>query len=245
MKYKLLCGVLFTLLVIGCDSKKDDSTTNVNGASSTTTAPAIPTVNFTGPSKTNTDPTYHALYAANYANAINAVFMPIQVFALMPAQQGSNQWQWIIQDGNLTITLRAQRNNDNSIGWQYIFNGTQDTNTYNNFILWQGVISADGKSGNWLFYDEDTKVLLNTLEYQTDAQGVKTATWDTKNNQGTQTIQRIIIVNYPNGSGSLDSYELVNTTMMKLLHIEWNANGSGSWQEYNYQGVLTSSGSWE
>lgn len=228
------------MIFIGCSKKEESPTSTTTG-----TAPVIPTVTFTGPSKTNTDPTYHAQAAAGYALAMSSVFAPVQAFALMPAQQSGNQWRWTMTDGQLTIIFQSQKNSDGSYGWQYIFNGTEGTNTYNNFIVWQGTVSADGKSGEWLIYDEDTQKLSNSFTYQTNAQGVKTGTWETKNDQGTATIQRIILVNNPDGSGYCDVYELYNSTLVKVEHIEWAANGSGSWVEYNSAGQQRDSGSWQ
>lgn len=238
MNVRLFAFVFLFLAIVGC-SKKEDSPT------SSTTAPVIPSVTFTGPSKTDTDPTYHASAAANYASAMTSFFTPVQAFALLPAQQSGNQWRWSIQSGTLTVIFQAQKNTDGSYVWQYIFNGTEGTNTYNNFVVWQGTISADGKSGEWLIYDEDTQLLSNYYTYQTNAQGVKTGIWETKNSQGTATIQKIVLVNNPDGTGSTDVYELYNSVLVKVEHIEWAANGSGSWIEYTSAGVESNSGSWQ
>ncbi|MDH7604505.1 MAG: hypothetical protein QHH13_06360 [Melioribacter sp.] len=237
--------VLALLFIITACDKNENSPTEPGQDSNIT--PQIQSILFTGPSKTNTDPTFHAQAASSFATSFNSMFLFASSFSMTPAQKNGNIWKWVIQQVNLTITVETEKKSDGSYNWKCTYNGTDNYgNQFNNWVVWKGIVSADGKTGNWEFYDSDSKTIENKFSYAVDSQGKKTGTIEYYNNG--KVIQRIILINNPDGSGSLDLYEEytsgITSGLYKSMHIEWKADGSGSWQEFDEKGFVSDSGSW-
>ncbi|MCX7985063.1 MAG: hypothetical protein N3A63_09205 [Bacteroidetes bacterium] len=211
----VLCGIL--LFVGGCEKKNEPT----SSSSTPETAPTLQIVTFQGPSKTNTDPTYHAFSAASYAMFFNGLLSSEQALSSLPGQRSGNTWTWTLPTDSGTSTYRAQKNSDGSYSWQLLFTGTKYGRTYNNFVLWSGQISADGKSGVWEFYEMDCQCKVMKYEFSVNPQGVKTGTLQDYG-QGGVVEGKIVLINNPDGSGSCDVYERKagTTTLYLSEHIE-------------------------
>jgi hypothetical protein len=217
---KILSLVLIVLLVtiIGCKNGESPNTPSIGAA------PSIPQVSFKGP---NTNDTTAATAKYN-ATLMNAVMSPGAVFSALPAQQNGNTYTWTISAVGVTQKFTGIKQADGSFTWTWVINGTISTRTYNNYKLWEGTTSADGKNGTWSIYAYDQTGKVDSMTYTTDANGTLTGTLIVFNTN--QTIDaKSVVVNNVDGSGSVVIYTLGT---IRSYRAEWKADQSG--QEWIY-----------
>ncbi|MBN1398182.1 MAG: hypothetical protein JXA06_09160 [Bacteroidetes bacterium] len=234
MKYLLtILAFVLAIGIVGCD----DESSNPADSNNNTTTPALPQVSFQGPNTNSSDP--NAQIANSHAAQMNAIVSQSQMFAAMPPQQNSNTFVWTYTVQGLTYTLTAVKQNDGSFTWNVILNGTDGTNTFNNYKPCEGTVNADGKSGTWTVYDiNGTKDAY--LVYSTDANNVLTGDMRVYYSDGTTSMKQLL-VNNPDGSGSLEIYN--QGTVLSYRAI-WTASGSGQWWYYDDLGAIIDQGSW-
>jgi len=240
MKKKLIFLLLLLSIAFSC-KKNDDSSTEPEEI-----IPKIQPITFNGPSKTDTDLTYHAIGASSYASSMTAFFQSTTAFAVYPAKKVGDTWQWTITQKNLTINVQAKKDQSGNVQWQSTYNGEDEQgNKFNNALIWKGTLSNDGKIGKLEFYNPETGMLENIFSYSIDSQQKKTGTVEEVDNFGV-VINKAVLINNTDGSGSLDTYEFDDNQnkLYKSGHIEWFGNGSGKWYEYDTNGFVTASGSW-
>jgi hypothetical protein len=228
--------LIITLLIgsIGC--KEDKSTPS---GPNTTAAPTIPQVTFKGPNTTSTDA--NAQLAKSNATMMNGVMSQSTYFAAIPAQQNGNTYTWTYGAGGETYTFTGVKQSDGSYVWTLTYTGSASGTPVTNFTLWQGTTSADGKTGNWTFYEPGHAGKTDEFTYTTNASNILTGTWSVYNTGGTTLASKTIIVNNPDGSGSLEVYD--DGTFMNYKSV-WIANGSGTWYTYDSSGTQIGTGTW-
>ncbi len=236
MRYLITATIV--AMLIGLTGCSDDKSSNPAGPGTTQNTAAIPQITFKGPNTTSTDP--YAMWAKTSATTFNAILAPSTVFASLPAQQNGNTSTWTYTVGGATYTFTGIKQSDGSYVWTYVVNGTSGTTTYNNFKGLEGTSSADGKSGSWAFYELNQTTKVSDLAYTTNASNVLTGTWITYESNGTIS-SKMILVNNPDGSGSLEIYD--DGLHMNYKSV-WIANGSGTWYTYDSSGVQTETGTW-
>src|SRR5438105_5008494 len=147
-----ITAVSFAALMVGCS--------NSDTTSPTQTAPTIPAVNFVGPT-TNSSDTYAQItkqYALS-ANAYSTAFFGS--FAGTNATNSGGSWSWSATSQGLTATFTATKQSDGSYKWKWILNGTSSSTgkSYSNWTLLDGTSSADGLTGEWKIYNDNTTTL--------------------------------------------------------------------------------------
>ena len=233
----LSVGLAIALIVGGCNKKSSNPATSPQ----TSTTPTFPVVSIKGPNTNSTD-TYAQTVKA-YATSVSQLTTPSFLGAIItvsPTQSG-NTWTWAGTEGNFTVTATATQQTDGSLTWSATLNGTDPSSgtTYNNFVAMTGSSSADGKSGDFKSYVDNTTTLDGDFAWSTNASGALTATLQSYTN-GSVT-NKITIVNSSDGSGELDAYSGTVLT----FKATWVANGSGTWWTYDSgTGTQTGTGTW-
>lgn len=153
---------------------------------------------------------------------------------VQPVHQG-NTWTWMAVNGQLTVTITATEQENDSVYWKVVLNGSDNQGSYQNWVAMDGTLSRDGTSGNWTFYNLNSSEVSATCQWSKD-----------ENNNFTATIEipsageRVELSVQADGSGQAVIYQ----NNVKYLEVGWNADGSGWWKEYDDQGNLVNQGNW-
>ena len=123
--------------------------------------------------------------------------------------------------------------------WSLVFNGSNATANYNNFTALSGTESTDGSSGNWSIFYPNEKTAEYALTWSTSSTGVLTGKIVENDTTGTA-FQKDVITENKDKSGELVEY----SGTVETWDIKWNANGSGSYTEWNLDGTVADSGTW-
>ena len=235
MKFTIFVTVVLgAFMVVGC-SKKSAAPTEP-----TVSAPSIPEYTFTGPTTSSNDP-----YAAEVKALTQSANVYTAYFATFGSQVGTqngNTWTWTYSAPNWSITFTGTKNSDGSYTWKWVENGTdpQTQTTYNNWTLLEGTSGADGKTGEWKIYQDNTTTLSATYSWSVDANGTAMATLTDYMDDGTTVNSKIVITNNSDKSGEVDSYD--GTTL--TFKATWTSSGTGQWWEYDTDGTSLGNGSW-
>lgn len=234
--YSLVVLLLLSLLITSC-SKKDDKAVDP-GDGGDSQAPGIPTVSFKGPNTQSTD--QYALLTKSSVESFNAY--PQLLSAMFSSTKPSNsngQWLWVVSPGQgATETFTAKKNSDGSYTWTLVLNGTIQNDTYSNWKALEGTTSADGKTGNWKIYDDNTTTLVGEFTWSTNSGGILSGTFLSYENGATS--GKFEVVNNPDNSGSLKVY----SNNILSFYSTWKADGTGTWHSYE-NGVEKTNGNWQ
>lgn len=204
--------LIVALVLAGCEKK---ATTEPD----TTTPPIIPTVRFSSPSASGDQCTQMAY---TYVQGANAMSVYTMMFAGQTPTRNGDIWTWQAVQGSLTVRVTATITST-GLQWQMILNGTDpdDGTVYNNWVALQGTSSADGKSGSWTIYEDNTTVIAAQFVWSTSSAGVLTGTF-TGYDQGQQSY-RLVAVSNANGSGSVTYSMYSNGQWVQQFNATWSA----------------------
>lgn len=221
------------VLLAGCSKK--DSPTSSNGSS---VAPTVTPVTFAGPSTTSND--VHAYEAQSLALSANAYSSYFSIFASQQGTQNGNTWTWTWSYYGASVTFTGTQS-ANGYSWKWVYNGYDSSSqmTYTNWVFLQGTTSADGKTGTWTIYQDNSTNIAATYSWSVDANGNKTGTLVYFQDDGVTQEGKIVVINNADKTGEVDSY--TGTTLQ--FKATWTATGSGQWWEYASDGSSTT-GSW-
>ena len=150
---------------------------------------------------------------------------------------GNGNWQWTVTAQGITVTLKAVEGSDGSVSWTLTLNGTdpQTGDTYNNWVAMTGTTSADGKSGSFTIYEENSTTVAVTATWSTNEAGTTTVTIETPDGDSWA------ITSNADGSGTM----VIKENGKKTYEASWNSASAGTWTSYNPEtGEQTGSGSW-
>ena len=177
------------------------------------------------------------------ANSVNSLiaygYTTVQFFMLTTPTQDGDTWTWTAVVDGLTSTVQAKYLTADSISWKYFLDGTQATSgvMYDNWQALDGVSTANGSSGNWLVYQENTSTPQVNITWQLDSnsnkQIIATITTDTLT-------QTITATENADKSGSL----ITTVAGQVVFSAEWDSTGAGSYTEYGPNGDVVDSGEW-
>jgi len=155
------------ILLAGCSKK--DSPTSSNGSS----APVVSPVTFSGPSTTSSD--VHAYEAQSLALSANAYSSYFSIFAAQQGTQNGNTWTWTESYYGASVTFTGTQTST-GYSWKWIYSGYDSSSqmTYNNWVFLEGTTSADGKTGTWTIYQDNTTKVAANYSWSVDASGKKT-----------------------------------------------------------------------
>lgn len=188
------------------------------------TAPTIPAPQFSSPSATDTSQCNQMAYI--YVQMANSMSLYGTIFTGQTPQQNGDTWTWQFTQGTLTMRVVATKQSSGGYQWQVILNGTdsQDGTTYNNWVALQGTSSADGKSGSWTIYEDNSTVTAAQFLWETSSAGVLTGTF-TVYEQGVQSY-RVVVVRNANGSGTVTHSIFSSGQWMTQFTANWAAQGA-------------------
>jgi hypothetical protein len=223
--------LLFAFILSGC-SKDDSSPTEQQ-----VTAPTVPALVFKGPNTASTET--NAQMIKSYVAAMNTFTTMFAPYQYLQSVRDGNTWTWTYTEGTLTVKMTSTSQSDGTYLWKLIFNGKDpsSTLTYNNWTGMEGSTSADGKSGSWKIYDDNTTTIAGDFSWST-TNNILTGTQKEYTN-GTSTGQ-IVLVNNPDNTGEMRVY----TGTVVTYKATWTATGSGQWWTYGSTGAQTGTGSW-
>ena len=240
--------IVFLFFIFGC-SKKTTSPNNENPEQSN--APTLPQ----GISEPITHIPQNTPFEAQIAYAfVNIPHVTLELFvdSLTHDVGGNVQWNfqnnkytWKYQTDTNSVTIQATIN-DNTQHWIVTIDGRwyhdNEVRTVHNFTFIDATFSADFKNGEVTLYAPNYTDYVFKETWQTDASGMVTQTLFL----GGDKPGKVVVVNNPDGSGSLKSYGLKanSNTYILLYEANWNADGSGNWKSYDENGNLTGQGSW-
>ena len=223
--------LIFAVILSGCS--KDSSSPSEPQA----TAPTFPTLVFKGPNTSSTET--NAQMIKSYASAVNSFTMMFVPYQQLPSTRDGNTWTWTYTEGTLTLKMTSTAQSDGTYLWKLILNGQDQSDgvTYNNWTGMDGSTSADGKSGNWKIYEENTTTVATDFSWST-TNNVLTGTQKEYTNGSSS--GQIILVNNPDNTGEMRMY----TGAVMTYKATWTAGGSGQWWTYDSSGTQTGTGSW-
>ncbi len=211
------------------------SSTGPSGTAPTLTAPT-----FAGPTSTSStaDTSYGAIYAKSAASLFNATASTFMGFYGGTASQSGNAWEWSYSAGGFTAHWSATSSGD-GYDWKLVYNGSLQSVAYSNWTALSGHESTDGKTGNWTIYYENTSTIAYQVSWTTASDGTLSGTIVSIDSSGTLE-SKDEFTNKTDKSGELKVY----TGSVMTLDVKWNADGSGTYTEYDDTGAVKGSGSW-
>jgi len=199
-------------------------------------APQFPTpVTITAPQSANTP--------AKIDSAINSFngFMNLAqtylltISQLQPSTAG-NRYIWSLEFQATAIRIIAEPAANDNVKWQlYLTTPNEDGTPGQEHKVLEGNTNADGSKQTWYFYDEQTNQVASemNIERSSDSVIITTKTSDSDLTQ--------VITSNNDGTGKFQEY-----SGDKLLYEAiWNADGSGTYKQWNEIGGLIEEGSWQ
>lgn len=175
----------------------------------------------------------NALLTTAYVSALQGAFLGYSNFLLVPAAavgDGSGSWTWGDGLGNTITYLWTESSSENCV--RVSLSGPQ----VDNGLYYEACEKKDG-SGGWMkIYDPSISNAL-VSEFIWTYTGTDAGTFELKDYENNS---RQIVTFAADGSGTLKLYEDNILTYSSI----WNADGSGSFKEYDSQGNLTNEGAW-
>ncbi len=228
-------GLLLLAAMFLASCSKSSSSTGPSG-----TAPTLETPTFAGPSSTSSsaDTSYGAVYAKSAAALFNSTASTFTAFYTGSASQSGNAWEWSYSAGGFTAHWSAT-SSGSGYDWKLVYNGAIQGESYNNWTALSGHESTDGKTGNWSIYYPNTSVIAYQVSWSTSSSGSLNGTIVMNDSSGTAE-GKDVFTNNTDKSGELQVY----TGSVMTLDVKWNADGSGTWIEYDDTGKEIGSGSW-
>lgn len=226
MKVILFLTMIGIVLIAGCGSDEKNPITPKQS-----TPPEIPQV--IAPELPSNTPSSVKMMAGSSGNYYSGRFGIFNRFQGRKGVWQDSTWTWSDTFDSITVTLQSQVNDDGSTEWKMILNGSDDGVVYDNWVAIEGQVSADKKSGYWIFYEEGSQTPASTWNWTLDDSGNRTTVV-----QADET--KIVHVNNSDGSGSVRIYD----NEQLLFEAEWKADRSGWWKIYDDDGSLVREGTW-
>lgn len=228
--------IIFSMLVLAGCSDDDETNPTGGGGNNNGDSPAVPLVQFKGPNTTSQD--QQVLFINSYIEAMNSFTLYANAFKDLPATKSGNSWVRTYNGNTFTATLTTTTLAAGGYSWRMVMNGTMDSVSYNNFLMAEGTSSADGKTGNWKIYEDNSTTMAGEYTWGYNSNNALVGELKTYDN-GTESA-RISLINNADNSGELNIFD--GTAL--AYKATWTVNGSGQWSQYDSQGNVLQSGSW-
>ncbi|MGE5400611.1 MAG: hypothetical protein ACM3S2_09420 [Ignavibacteriales bacterium] len=230
-------AILMTLLIFAAGCSKKDSNPSSPADTGTQTPPPVPNVIFNGPVSSSQNPML--MLVNGYVKSMNLFLNYSSLFANVQATYDNGIWSRKFLNGTLTMTLNATPQQDGSFLWKLTVSGTSDSVSYNNWLALEGTTSADGKTGNWKLFANNSQLLQGEYAWKQNPDGSLTGSVNAFDNSG-KLITRTELTNNSDKTGQVLFY-LGQTLSFKAL---WDANGGGQWWQYGLDGNPLHQGTW-
>ena len=271
----LLTLIVAPLLMISCSKKSDKGTgPGTGGEPPTVHAPQLPTtvnITSTNPEAVAAKALIESqLGLANALTAYGTTFAS-QVNTAAWGEKSGGCWSWSSSQSGCGVSFDVC---DASGGytWTYTLNGNCGGTPYNDWVAfrvttntdgssgtavlyeensttvmatWTWSVAADGKSGQWVFYQgiESQANLEGTLTWDQNTDLSNDITWETAGSGKTKWVTH---VSADGNSGTMKTYQWDGTASAywQEYDVVWNSNGSGTWTEYDKDHNIVHTASW-
>ncbi len=242
MLKKYLLFFLLILLVVNCSDKNDPVSPEKEK-----TLPELNIKEIEMPQALKNSSDTHAQMARGYISIANS----FNVYSYMwnpPTSSNTinkvqDEWTKTWKDNATGVEIKlVAYDNSTEFGWTVYISGNMEGVTLNNQKVMEAKEIKATKSGSVHFYDFTTQKKSFSWTYSTNPSGLYTVDYLGYKEDGTLSTKFVITSN-PDNSGSLDYYEIDGTTKTLAEKITWNADGTGSWTQYDSAGNILDSGS--
>ena len=178
----------------------------------------------------------YAQMAAGYVEMANGFSTYGYLFAPPPRALCSvnrdGEWTYTWSVGNLIITLVITETSTNYY-WKIYYDGTEGTTTYDNFLFIEAEQTLDGSSGSLFIYIDPAQTGYALMwSWNIDADGAYHFTYELF-----EDVKIEVVVN-ADGSGYLEFYDYGTAGYWRIFRIEWTAEGTGEWWQYDEAGNI-------
>ncbi|MCK4547569.1 MAG: hypothetical protein KAW17_09030 [Candidatus Eisenbacteria sp.] len=235
----LFIGLLVLSLAVGC-GEDDESSTGPGPVQ----APEMGIAEITVPDGLQSVQDPMAQQALQYITAANrfgnwdSFFSPDKKGAGTAFRDGPPWTEtWTEDDLTITITITEDAT---KYYWEIVLDGTDGEYDYDEFLFIESWQTKDGKNGEMVIYDPETEEEIFKWAWATAADGTYTfEMYDFESGE------KVVITIDPDGSGTMSFYSYDGAEWILLFSFTWDADGNGSWAEYDEAGTETDSGDWE
>lgn len=235
--YRLFSILLIMISLIGINGcSEDNSDPGSPESGNNNTPPSLPSVNFPAPRSDNRNPVMSLI--SGYVQSINVLRIYSDAVKGIEAERQNDNWVWSYVRDSLTITLTASQLPNGDYQWNVFLSGTKDNSFYDNWLSAAGISSADGKTGTWKIFRDNSTILEGEYLWDKSADGTITGT-AIAYRDGAET-GRIELLNHPDSSGQVIVYVLDNL----FFKADWQTDGSGHWWRYGFNGSVLDEGTW-
>lgn len=240
---KLMLLLWISMLIAGCGKK--ESTPTPTGPTVPADAPRFKTHSIIVPAKLAASSDAHAQMVAYYMGLANALSASLPNYFLPPnlrkavGSEGDGPWEYSWVEGEATITVKIKAVGDKYL-WEVYYSGKRNDQAVTNWLGVRAEQAKNERSGSFTsFVPPGTTIAAsfvwslgaaNELIFQVEAPSFMA---------GSRFTGQI----NTDHSGTLKIEQLVNGVFVLVQSFSWNADGSGSWIEYNGN-VITAQGSW-
>lgn len=230
-QYKLLLGILFIGLLIGCSKSPTDSNENGGGSGDTPESPVIKIE--TSISEDNSDS-----YAASTKALVETSGLMGLSFVFLPGSYEINGDTWTRSSSyeGLTMIFTVTDLGDH-YQFEIHYNGTSNSVTYNNFLQYSSTYNKDLSNliFTWYYTNDGTsgKKYLDYVYTKYSANGKQTVDYSTYGSDEANT--KASAVNIVVNQDKSGTYKLFYGNDNKpSISAQWAADGSGSYTTYTY-----------
>jgi len=179
---------------------------------------------------------YYSLASSLSNNFMGVLFPPGTAENL--AEVG-DKWKYTWTDGQLTVNLTVEEL-DNKYRWEVRYDGSDGETTYDNWLFMVAEQAKDGKSNEITAYEDNTSNVIMKYSWHVDDSQTHHYNVESYSYQGGI---RIVAEIESNSAGWMELYELANGEYTLMKEFQWDADGNGSWTEYQ-DGEQVDSGTW-
>lgn len=157
--------------------------------------------------------------------------IPLLSTLSVPVQNpGPGQWVWEKQIFQATHTLTAQWDGQDGYDWTYIWDG----GNFQEYLALDGHTDVPGLNGNYTMYYNDARHnVYGTKTWKVENDSTLTIRWIRAKYDPHHIPKREFLTHFrSDGSGDLTFWE----DDAKRFYIEWNPNGTGSWELWTKTG---------
>jgi hypothetical protein len=236
MRHRLVCAIALAASIGGCKTEAPVEAPNP--------APLfVFSAKISHPISNTTES--HAQATRDHIATLNGFANPdwLAPFAAVTPRVDGSTTTWIAVQGTLSQAFSETAQTDGSTAWRQVYNGSDGSLAYSNWVIRSGANAPGGKSVQWSGFqpnsvlkavdvfaarETDSTIILSLVEYAANG-SVK---------------GKVVITQAADTSGYLDSYRYDGVQFLNWFESQWAADGSGTWTEFDANGQPTASGTW-
>ena len=235
LKLLLCVGMLLltAIFISGCSK----SSTGPGGNAPTLVAPVL-----VGPVPSlSADTSVTALTVIGFVAQFDTIGAGyVSLFIGLSGSESGNVWTWTHQYPTGGTIRWTDSTTSNGGDWKLVENGSFPNGSFDNWIALTGYESSDGKTGNWVIFNDNSTAPADSVEWSTDQQGNLDGEAVVCNSSGEVTQTVVFSGVNANHTGEAKLYAGPISTSYE--DVNWTPNG-GTWTIY-FEGVAVNNGNW-